>query len=162
LSPAATSSYITIPPPYNFIYSVGGPTGEVHAFNTGISPVHSEQYPNSPSLFGLKVQDILFVPPEDLEKADKTRVALRYGSHGIELSSSGYAFIPVLGTDSIEMYRRELETGKLVYLSSNGSPRGEGAGDGPRHVKVHPNGKLVYCVTEHSAFLSALLSREVN
>ncbi|KAH6909975.1 hypothetical protein BKA70DRAFT_1561599 [Coprinopsis sp. MPI-PUGE-AT-0042] len=150
---SATSSYITIPPPYDFIYSVGGPTGEVNAFDSYSTLEKPEAPPNSPSLFGTKVQHLLFIPPEELEKADKTRVALRYGSHGIELSSSGYAFVPVLGTDSIEMYKRELESGRLVHLSSNGSPRGKSAGDGPRHVKVHPNGKVVYCVTEHTNFL---------
>lgn len=74
----------------------------------------------------------------------------RYGSHGVEFSSSGYAFIPVLGTDSIEMYERDLSTGSLKHVSSNPSPRGQGAHDGPRHVKIHPNGKVLYCVTEHS------------
>lgn len=152
----ATSSYITIPPPHDFIYSVGGPTGEVHAFSHSASA--SEKAKSSPAdslqtLFGPKIQHLLFIPPEELEQADKTRVALRYGSHGIEFSSSGYAFVPVLGTDSIEMYRRELETGRLVHVSSNGSPRGEEAGDGPRHVKVHPNGRVLYCVTEHTNFL---------
>lgn len=46
------------------IYSAGGPTGEVHEVdqNTGG--------------FGRKVQELLYVPAEELDKADKTRVAL--------------------------------------------------------------------------------------
>ena len=48
------------------------------------------------------------------------------------------------------MYARDPATGHLRHLSSNASPRGRG--DGPRHVKVHPNGKILYCVTEHSKF----------
>ena len=55
---------MNIPPPYRFIYSAGGPTGEVHHIdeNTGG--------------FGVKVEEILFVDKKDLEKADKTRAAL--------------------------------------------------------------------------------------
>ncbi|KAG6826882.1 hypothetical protein H0H92_014062 [Tricholoma furcatifolium] len=139
----ATSSYINIPPPYTHAYSAGGPTGEVHTINPSTGALDT------------KIQQLLFVPEDELEAADKTRVALRYGSHGVEFSAEGYAFIPVLGTDSIEMYKRDPGAdadaeGKLVHIASVKSPRGPGAHDGPRHVKVHPNGKVVYCVTEHS------------
>jgi carboxy-cis,cis-muconate cyclase len=61
---AATSSYISLPPPYTHIYSAGGPSGEVHLVN-----------PSSGG-FGEKVQQVLFVPEVELEGADKTRVAL--------------------------------------------------------------------------------------
>jgi hypothetical protein len=55
---------VNIPPPYKFIYSAGGPAGEVHRIdeNTGG--------------FGDKVEEILFVDKKDLDKADKTRAAL--------------------------------------------------------------------------------------
>lgn len=58
------SSYVNVPAPYKFIYSTGGPTGEVHRVdeNTGG--------------FGVKVEEIIFVEKEDLEKVDKTRAAL--------------------------------------------------------------------------------------
>jgi hypothetical protein len=65
--------------------------------------------------FGDKVQDILFVPPDELDKVDKTRKALvrrndyllhlsplayppsqTYGSHAVEISARGHAFIPHL------------------------------------------------------------------
>jgi carboxy-cis,cis-muconate cyclase len=62
-STAATSSYINIPPPFDFVYSAGGPTGEVHRLEKDGS-------------IGEKVQEFLFVPPGELEKADKSRVAL--------------------------------------------------------------------------------------
>ncbi|KAJ2933098.1 hypothetical protein H1R20_g4005, partial [Candolleomyces eurysporus] len=136
----ATSSYIDIPPPYNFVYSAGGPTGEVHALASDGS-------------FGEKVQQFLFVPEDELEKADKSRIALRYGLHGVEFSSTGYGFIPVLGTSTIEMYRRDPTTGRLEHIFSSPSPRGPSSHDGPRHVKVHPNGKILYCVTEHTNYL---------
>ena len=61
---AATSSYIILPPPYSRAFSVGGPTGEVHLID-----------PNTGG-FGDQLQQILFVPKNELENADKTRVAL--------------------------------------------------------------------------------------
>jgi len=77
-------------------------------------------------------------------------VGLRTGSHAIELSPPySLAFIPVLGTDSIEIYT--LHNGTLTHVQSSPSPRNEH--DGPRHVKIHPNGKVLYCVTEHTNWL---------
>ena len=76
----------------------------------------------------------------------------RYGSHGIEFSTHR-AFVPVVGTNTIEMYTRDRTTGMLRHVASIASPRGSSARDGPRHVKVHPNGKVLYCVTEHCTFL---------
>ncbi|KAF8192954.1 Lactonase, 7-bladed beta-propeller-domain-containing protein [Pholiota molesta] len=126
----ATSSYITIPPPYKYAYSTGGPTGETHLIN-----------PNTGQLEE-KIQEIFLK-------------ALRYGSHGIEFTPSGeQAFVPVLGTHSIEVYLRSAN-GLLTHVSSVVSPRGTNANDGPRHVKIHPNGKVLYCVTEHSNYVDA-------
>ncbi|KAG7095235.1 hypothetical protein E1B28_006009 [Marasmius oreades] len=142
----ATSSYIILPPPYTHIYSAGGPTGEVHTVDS------------SHGGFGAKLQQLLFVSENELEQADKTRVALRYGSHGVEFSIAlGLAFIPVLGTDSIEAYKWDRSTGLLTHIYSSLSPRGPNAHDGPRHVKIHPNGKILYCVTEHTNFLDSYL-----
>ena len=64
LGVAATSSYITLPPPYSRAYSVGGPTGEVHLIDPDTGG------------FGEKLQQVLFVPESELEATDKTRVAL--------------------------------------------------------------------------------------
>jgi hypothetical protein len=61
---AATSFCISLPPPYIYLYSAGGPTGEVHVID-----------PSSGNV-GEKVQQILFPPDEKLEHANKTRVAL--------------------------------------------------------------------------------------
>ncbi|KAF9552352.1 putative isomerase YbhE [Agrocybe pediades] len=140
----ATSSYLTIPAPYTHVYSVGGPTGESHLIDPDTGG------------FGEKVQEILFVPEHELEKADKTRVALRYGSHGIEFTPSRqFAFVPVLGTNSIEMYSHDSENGRLSHIASISSPRGVDANDGPRHLKIHPNGKVLYCITEHSNYVDS-------
>ena len=74
--------------------------------------------------------------------------------HAIEFTPNGqHAFIPVLGTNSIEMYAHDHATGRLTHVVSITSPRRrqgeEEPKDGPRHVKVHRNGRVVYCVTEH-------------
>jgi len=58
----------------------------------------------------------------------------------------------VLGTNSIEVYTHNPDTGFLTHVYSSPSPR-VGVEDGPRHVKIHPNGKVLYCVTEHNNLL---------
>lgn len=77
----ATSSYITVFD--DLATSAGGPTGEVHKLNEDGS-------------FGEKLQQVAFVDEDQLEKEDKTRVALRYGSHAVEYTKQGKAFIPHL------------------------------------------------------------------
>ncbi|GAW06789.1 muconate cycloisomerase 1 [Lentinula edodes] len=110
---------------------MGGPTGEVHLLS-----------PQSGS-FLEKVQEVLFVPPDKLADTDKSRKALRYGSHAIEFAhlpgtNTRLAFVPVLGTNSIEVYTHDPDSGFLTHVYSSPSPR-FGVEDGPRHVKVHPN-----------------------
>jgi carboxy-cis,cis-muconate cyclase len=61
---AAISSYITLT--NSHIYSIGGPTGEVHA----------KPDETSATGFGEKVQEVLFVPDGELEAWDKTNKAL--------------------------------------------------------------------------------------
>lgn len=61
---AATAGYISVPPPYTHVYSVGGPTGEVHAINA------------SSGGLGREIQQVLFVPESDLGQANKTATAL--------------------------------------------------------------------------------------
>lgn len=88
----------------------------------------------------------------------------RYGSHGIEFAfptgSAALAFIPVLGGSLIEVYKRD-EDGSLIHIDSSSAPQRagavEGEEDGPRHVNVHPNGRVLYCVTEHCGFHSDCL-----
>ncbi|KAJ6467005.1 hypothetical protein C8R45DRAFT_1020799 [Mycena sanguinolenta] len=143
----ATSSYVTVPPPHSHLYSAGGPSAQVHALSTGDTPGFAEH-----------VQELYFVPQSEWDVADKTRKALRYGSHGIEFAfpvgSRALAFIPVLGGSMIEVYTRA-DDGSLIHVDSSGAPQRAGGveEDGPRHVKVHPNGRVLYCVTEHSNYL---------
>ncbi|KAK0443065.1 Lactonase, 7-bladed beta-propeller-domain-containing protein [Desarmillaria tabescens] len=128
----ATSSYITILDSH--AYSMGGPTGEIHTLDPATGA------------WKKKIQEILFVESGKLDEADKTRKALRYGSHAIEFTADGnYGFVPVLGTEEIHVFKR----GNNGTLERVAKSKGH-AGDGPRHVKIHPNGEVVYCVTEHS------------
>jgi hypothetical protein len=56
----------------------------------------------------------------------------------------------------IEIYKRA-EDGSLIHIDSSPAPhRASGVleEDGPRHLKVHPNGRVLYCVTEHCTFYS--------
>ena len=78
----ATSSYITVID--GLASSAGGPTSEVHALDPETGG------------FGRKIQQQLYVKDEELEGEDKTNVALRYGSHGIEYNAKGHAFVPHL------------------------------------------------------------------
>ena len=128
----AVSSYITSHG--SCLYSVGGPTGEVHS----LSPLN-------------QVQPILYVPLSALPTTDKTRVALRTGSHAIEIhASTRKAYVPVLGTDSIYVYSL-LDNDHLQEESVFKAPEGSA----PRHLKIHPNGQILYVVTEHRESISS-------
>ncbi|GHJ87651.1 hypothetical protein NliqN6_4053 [Naganishia liquefaciens] len=133
----AISSYITLT--NSHIYSIGGPTGEVHA------------RPNASSLtgFGEKLQEVLFVPQDQLEGWDKTNKALRYGAHGIEFDPNGRAYIPDLGANAIWVHQMQPD-GTLELVKEVKSARDE---DGPRHAVVSANGKCLYAVTEHTQFV---------
>jgi carboxy-cis,cis-muconate cyclase len=61
------------------------------------------------------------------------------------------AFVPVLGTNSIEVYDVQPESGILTHVFTSLSTRQ--TPDGPRHLKIHPNGRVLYCVTEHGVIL---------
>lgn len=61
---AATGSYIQVDPNNGYIYSAGGPTGEVHRVDPKTGG------------FGDKLQELLYVEEDELAKADKTRKAL--------------------------------------------------------------------------------------
>ncbi|SCV68749.1 BQ2448_870 [Microbotryum intermedium] len=135
----ATSSYIQVSPIQPRIYSAGGPTGEVHEIDEKTGG------------FGKKLQELLYVPKEELETTDKTRVALRYGSHSIDLNlPRKQAFVPHLGHNSIYMYS-VLDDGTFSLIAEVPS-FGDGH-DGPRHVIPSPDGNKLYAVTEHTSYV---------
>lgn len=133
----AVSSYITVT--NSHIYSVGGPTGEVHETITT---------PDASNRFGSKLQELVYVPEDELEGWDKTNKALRYGSHGIEFDNKGRAYVPDLGANAIWVHQPSaVGDGTLELLTKVVSPREQ---DGPRHAVVSRDGKALYAVTEHS------------
>jgi hypothetical protein len=82
---AAISSYITIHE--NYIYSIGGPTGEVHAAPTPSSSLYISSSSesevqdasgdqNAGNGFGRKVQEMVYVPEDMLGGWEKTNKAL--------------------------------------------------------------------------------------
>ncbi|CAD6966963.1 unnamed protein product [Tilletia controversa] len=96
----ATSSYVhTQPPPYEsftapsygvspgsaqYLYSAGGPTGEIHRINPQTGELDAKQ------------QELIFLrdnSEEALGKADKTRKALRYGAHNIDIGVDQLALV---------------------------------------------------------------------
>lgn len=95
----ATSSYVHVqPPPYfsktspsyglpagsaRYLYSAGGPTGEVHAIDANTGALQE------------KTQEIVFLPggEKDLDAADKTRKALRYGAHNLDVGKGSLAYV---------------------------------------------------------------------
>jgi 6-phosphogluconolactonase len=61
-------------------------------------------------------------------------------------------FVPDLGIDKIMTYRFDAKTGK-VNPSKTGFVE-TGAGTGPRHIDVHPNGRYVYLMEELSGSIA--------
>jgi carboxy-cis,cis-muconate cyclase len=175
---AAISGYIAIPPPSHYLYSVGGPTGEVHIINASSGGV------------GQEVQQVLFVPEDDLEQADKTPGALVSFFPIIYLlilelsrvTRGNRPMVPMV-LQSRPEDRHSYRTCTYFYycifsdillLRLCGAPSGTNSilmydvddesgrltmlsetrspreNDGPRHAIVSPNGTILYCITEHS------------
>lgn len=103
---AATSSYIDVPPPFTHIYSVGGPTGEVHLIDEHTGG------------FGKKAQEILFVPEDELPKADKTRVGLVSNSAVFKLYPSQHEFLTLAVANWFSWCRVRINTFILLDIRS--------------------------------------------
>ena len=71
-------------------------------------------------------------------------------AHQAESDAGGnYVFVSDLGTDRIYVYAFDKQRGTLTPANPEfvqGSP-----GSGPRHFAFHPNGRLVYAITEESS-----------
>ncbi|KAK0545551.1 hypothetical protein OC844_007338 [Tilletia horrida] len=126
----ATSSYVHVqPPPFHsltspsygvepgsaqFLYSAGGPTGEVHRIDPLTGALASDPG---------KVQELIFLREggKALPEANKTRKALRYGAHSVDVSTDQLAFVADLGRNAILTYRRDLNDGRLTYVTEHTS-----------------------------------------
>lgn len=79
------------------------------------------------------------------------------GAHSVDLSPDGrIAYVADIGHNCIWTYVVNDEGGKvaevLTQRAKHVAPR---VGDGPRHCWPHPNGRVVYCVQEHSGMVDA-------
>lgn len=57
-----------------------------------------------------------------------------------------FAFVPDLGMDKVVIYKLDTEAATLKEHGAGICP----AGGGPRHMKFHPNGKIIYVLNELS------------
>ncbi|WAQ90303.1 hypothetical protein PtA15_12A291 [Puccinia triticina] len=130
----AVSSYISSK--HGLLLSVGGPTGEIHSLDPLTGAI------------GEKRQELLFVARDALENEDKSRKALRNGSHAIEVSSLDQVFVPHLGHNSIWMYKFDVQKKTLEFSAEVKSLHAE---DGPRHAVISEDGERLYVVTEHTS-----------
>ncbi|ROV98953.1 hypothetical protein VSDG_03699 [Cytospora chrysosperma] len=131
------------------LYSVGGPSGEAFLLNEDGS-------------IGELVQEISFRKAEELDDGKRSGVAhgsfggLRHGSHSVDVSPDGKTlYVADIGHNCIWTYAiDESQAGRppLTLGTKHISPR---AHDGPRHTWPHPNGRVLYCVQEHSSMVDA-------
>lgn len=157
----ALSGYVAVTDRY--LYSAGGPTGEVFSLAADGS-------------IGDLAQEVSFRKSEELEDGKRDGVAhgsfggLRHGSHSVDLSPDGKSlYVADIGhnciwTYSVDESRAASKTnsnsekmttttpGPLTLGTKHISPRSH---DGPRHTWPHPSGRVLYCVQEHSSMVDA-------
>ena len=132
------------------VFSVGGPSGEVFRLEADGS-------------IGPLVQELDFVTGEGENVSEKRGEVphgsfggLRHGSHSVDLSPDGRSlYVADIGrnciwTFSIDKKIKDLSSPPLKLGSKRISPRDH---DGPRHTWPHPNGKMLYCLQEHSSMV---------
>ncbi|USP81092.1 hypothetical protein yc1106_08366 [Curvularia clavata] len=107
---------------------------------------------------GETVQEMFYVPSEEMERVDRTRKAVLYGAHGFDVNGNGKGFVPHLAWDAIFMYDI-IKNGTAKLLSVNLSPE---TGDGPRNVYPSKDGKWLYVINEHSQYLDVYEINETN
>ncbi|KIW30940.1 uncharacterized protein PV07_02631 [Cladophialophora immunda] len=148
------------------LYSAGGGTGEVFSLDpkTGniIAPLKSEDAQvksehvrvngvrgGNPS--EIQPLQLLSFVDEEGQRDDGSVMdfgGLRHGAHSADLSPDGRAlYVADIGRNCIWTFSVDPKTGKLALGEKHISPDPH---DGPRHAWPHPNGKIVYCLQEHS------------
>lgn len=130
------------------VYSAGGPTGEVYTIGLdgGLQDL---------------VQELSFVDESSATQPNSSGVkhgdfgGLRHGAHSADLSPDGNnLYIADIGRNCVWTY-------SINHAAENGSrhldlgtksiaPRAE---DGPRHCTVHPNGRYLYSLQEHTSMV---------
>lgn len=145
-------------------YSAGGATGEVFlldpdtgaftssscsATTNGANGTHVSESLKSVA----PLETLTFVSAEGQRDNGSTMDfgGLRHGAHSADLSRDGkLLYIADIGRNCIWMYSVSSPSSypHLSLEEKKISPRRH---DGPRHVHPHPNGKIVYCLQEHSS-----------
>ncbi len=88
-------------------------------------------------------------PPTDTRNAGKNAHMM------IADATDKYVYVPCLGSDYVAEYTFDAATGKL---SPNTPPTfATAAKAGPRHLALHPNGKLAYLVNETASTITSLV-----
>ncbi|GAA5858363.1 hypothetical protein JCM8547_004665 [Rhodosporidiobolus lusitaniae] len=146
---SATGSYLTLSPSsLGFspprIYQAGGPVAQTFAADAKTGG------------FGEQLQEVVYLDGgvEELNdrKTDKTRVALRYGSHAVDIDPvNKRAYVPHVGRDSIFVYSFNKD-GTLNHLNEV-LTHGNVGHEGPRHSVPSPDGSKLYVITEHTSYL---------
>ena len=155
---ATRSGYVTATS--TALYSAGGPSGEVFSLDpkTGevIPPTSStsEQSNGTANPGPQPLQTLSFIDASNQQNAANGVLdfgGLRHGAHSTDLSPSQRAlYIADIGRNCIWTYSISPRDGSLALGEKHISPRPD---DGPRHVWPHPNGKVVYCLQEHTSIV---------
>ncbi|GAA6022637.1 hypothetical protein JCM11491_001145 [Sporobolomyces phaffii] len=152
---SATGSYLAVLPPRLAdalevvdaprLYQAGGPVAQTFALDPASGEI-ADQLAQEIYLDG--GVDELWDPD-----TDRTRVALRYGSHAVDLDPVHQrAYVPHVGRDSIFVYRIRPRDGVLERLGEVPT-YGRIGHEGPRHSIPSRDGNKLYVVTEHTSYL---------
>lgn len=142
------------------VFSVGGASGEVFRLEADGS-------------IGALVQELDFVTGQGENVSEKRGTVphgdfggLRHGAHSVDLSpDGGRLYVADIGRNCIWTYavrdkrtvNKDVGSEPLVFGKKVESPR---MGDGPRHCWPHPNGKVVYCLQEHTSMVDVFFAGE--
>ncbi|GAA5834968.1 hypothetical protein JCM3766R1_002056 [Sporobolomyces carnicolor] len=152
VSISATGSYLAVLPSQVSrsleidsprLYQAGGPVAQTFSLSgTGA--------------IGDQLQEVIYLDggAQELwdDRTDRTRVALRYGSHAIDVDPIFQrAYVPHVGRESIYVYSFNSD-GTLRKLAEVPT-FGDIGHEGPRHSVPSRNGNKLYVVTEHSSYL---------
>ena len=152
-------------------YSAGGATGEVYALDpeTGAftspstsSSLSSATNGDNTTANSSKIpptQLLTFIDPSSQRDNGSTMDfgGLRHGAHSADLSPDGsILYIADIGRNCIWVYSVSQSsdsstTTRTPHLTLSGKKISPRSHDGPRHVHPHPNGRVVYCLQEHSS-----------
>ncbi|GAA5899263.1 lactonase family protein [Sporobolomyces salmoneus] len=126
------------------LYQAGGPVAQTFSISPSTGAIDEQ------------LQEVIYLDggAEELwdSKTDRTRVALRYGSHAIDVDPVlRRAYVPHVGRDSIFVYAFNAD-GTLDELAEV-TTFGDKGHEGPRHSVPSRDGKKLYVVTEHTSYL---------